>query len=283
MLDDELIQVENTLWVLAAPTGLRVYDFDFNLFLNCKHPWPRPNAIRAVARVGVYNDYERRFNELAREGITLVHSPEDHARCSELPGWYPLLRDLTPKSVWFSQIPTAGEIGAVIGWPMFLKGQRQTSRHRRSLSIFDGPESFQNAMESIKGDTILNWQGIVCRQYVPLRPVEDPIPDRIPSSFEFRTFWWRGRLVGCGRYWWEGRDYKMEAAEQKEAIEIAGEAARRVAVQFLVVDVAQTKLGQWIVIECNDGQESGYAGVPPLAMWQRVVAVENEIALNASI
>jgi hypothetical protein len=32
--------------------------------------------------------------------------------------------------------------------------------------------------------------------------------------------------------------------------------------------------GNWIVIECNDGQESGYAGVLPLAMWAKMIAIE---------
>ena len=40
------------------------------------------------------------------------------------------------------------------------------------------------------------------------------------------------------------------------------------------MDVAQTTAGDWIVIEVNDGQESGYAGVAPVALWQRVVDVE---------
>jgi hypothetical protein len=43
---------------------------------------------------------------------------------------------------------------------------------------------------------------------------------------------------------------------------------------FLAVDVAQTTSGEWIVIECNDGQESGYAGVSPFALWQSIVDIE---------
>lgn len=32
---------------------------------------------------------------------------------------------------------------------------------------------------------------------------------------------------------------------------------------------------QWIVMEINDAQESGHAGVPRLAMWQKIVAIES--------
>jgi len=45
-------------------------------------------------------------------------------------------------------------------------------------------------------------------------------------------------------------------------------------VLVLVVDVAQSIDGRWIVIECNDGQESGYAGVSPIGLWQNIIALE---------
>jgi hypothetical protein len=42
-------------------------------------------------------------------------------------------------------------------------------------------------------------------------------------------------------------------------------------VPFLVIDIAQRQDGRWVLIECNDGQESGYAGVSPFSLWQHVV------------
>lgn len=72
----------------------------------------------------------------------------------------------------------------------------------------------------------------------------------------------------------------MTAEERRAAIELVGEVAKRITVRFLVVDVAQTAQGQWIVIECNDGQESGYAAIPPLSLWQRIIAIENDRAAD---
>jgi ATP-grasp domain, R2K clade family 3 len=40
---------------------------------------------------------------------------------------------------------------------------------------------------------------------------------------------------------------------------------------FFTIDVAQTIAGEWIVIECNDGQESGYAAISPFALWQNLI------------
>lgn len=57
---------------------------------------------------------------------------------------------------------------------------------------------------------------------------------------------------------------------------LAGEAARRLRVPFLVVDIAQREDGRWLIVECNDAQESGYAGTSPLGLWQRVAQLEGE-------
>jgi hypothetical protein len=270
----DLCLLEQSLWVLHHPTRLPAYDFDFQAVFECTHPFKRPAGISAVARVGAFQDYEQSYEALRQDGIALVHSPEEHLLASELPRWYPVLSDLTPKSLCFDDAPSAADVSASLGWPIFLKGSRQTSRHDRSLSIIDGPDAFERAMAAFKADPILAWQGVVCREYARLRPVEDPLPDRIPASFEFRTFWWRGELVGFGRYWWQASAYDATQTERRAAIEVAMEAAKRLPVAFLVVDVAQTVDGRWIVIECNDGQESGYAGVNALQMWRRMIDIE---------
>jgi len=271
---EDLFQVEELLWVLNAPTGKGIYDFGFDRFFACRRPYQLPDSLEVVARVGVWNDYAERYRELAAEGVKLVHSPEQHLLATELPHWYPRLTDLTPRSVWYDTRPDAKTVEDTLGWPVFVKGERQTSRHRKSLSIIEGPEQFERAMATYATDPILHWQRVVCRELRPLRRVEEGAPDRIPSSFEFRTFWWRGELVGWGPYWWQGTPYTMNEAEQREALGLGREVPRRMDVPFLVVDLAQEVSGRWIVIECNDGQESGYAGVSPFALWRNILELQ---------
>lgn len=274
----DLLHLDNTLWVLTAPTGVPIYDFAFDRFFPCRRPWERPATVEAVARTGAFDDYPAQYDQLLSAGVRLIHTPEQHRVSSTLPGWYPLLADLTPRSVWVDALPAAATVGGALGWPVFVKGLRQTSRHNRALAIIAGPDAFDRAMEAYARDPILGWQGVVCREFVPLRLVEDTDPQRIPASFEFRTFWWRGQLVGLGRYWWEARPYGLTDDERSQVVAVAGEAARRVAVPFLVVDVAQAVDGRWVVIECNDGMESGYAGASPIGLWQNVVGIERNLA-----
>jgi hypothetical protein len=171
-------------------------------------------------------------------------------------------------------MPTLEQITAEFTWPIFVKGTRQTSKHRKDLAIIESPEAFEQLKQAYADDPILHWQDMVCREYVKLRPVVDTESDAIPSSFEFRTFWWEGECVGAGRYWFEAPEYRWTSQEKQEALSIAGEAAKRLAVPFLVVDVAQRTDGKWIVIECNDGQESGYAAVSPFSLWRNILTIE---------
>lgn len=270
-----LALVEDKLWVVTAPTGMPVYDFAFEQFFPCRHPIYRREAVTAIARMGAANDYGKRYADLLEQGIRLVHTPLEYQRTSLLPIWYPLLEDLTPRSAWFATRPTVADIESRFRWPIFIKGERQTSKHQRSLSIVSSAEEFERVMDQWEADPILWWQQIVCREYADLRLVGVRSQHTIPPAFEFRTFWFNGVCVGCGPYW-TGYQYAMSPVEEAAAMAIAGEAARRIDVTFLVVDIAQTNDGRWIVIECNDGQDSGYAGVAPLLMWRKVLDLLNK-------
>jgi hypothetical protein len=187
------------------------------------------------------------------------------------------LEDLTPESRWYDVAPSSEDAEKLFGWPIFLKGSRQTSRHNAKLSIVQGPSEYDAAIAAFREDSMLHWQKIVLRRFIPLRSVPADMGQRIPASYEFRTFWWKGNLVGAGPYFAEFCKYQWTADESAQAISLAAEAARRVELPFIVVDVAQTQAGNWIVIEINDAQESGYSGVIPLQLWQNIVELEKDV------
>lgn len=269
----DVFLLDDCVWIASQPTGLPIYDFDFRSSFPCRSPWSRPAELPLVCRIGAFDDYSKSFEEFLGDGLRMIHTPDEHVRASQLSAWYPLLEGITPKSRWYDELPDVDQIGREFNWPVFIKGIRQTSRHQRTLSIVHNARQFEETLKAYQNDPILGWQRLVVREYRPLRFVEDPIPERIPSSFEFRTFWWHGRLVGSGRYWWEGKKYDWSDSEKRSGIAIAERAADRVGVPFLVVDIAMTHDGDWVVIECNDAQESGYAGVSPIGMWQNVLNV----------
>ncbi len=270
----DIFQMKGILWMLTKPTGISIYDFDFKSFFECRHHWRLPTPLIAIARIGAIDQYAELHERLKAEGIELIHTPQDYLMCGELPNWYPLISEFTPKSVWFDELPSVKQIREAFEFPIFIKGARQTSKHKRSLSIIHDVTQLEIALQAYASDTILHWQRLVCREYIELKSVGKPHSDEIPPSYEFRTFWWKGEFVGAGRYWYLADEYSWTQNEKEQALAIAGEVAKRINVTFLVVDVAQTRQGDWIVIECNDGQESGYAGLSPFLLWRNIAEIE---------
>ncbi|MES2638952.1 MAG: ATP-grasp domain-containing protein [Myxococcota bacterium] len=270
-MSDDLFVLEGRLPVLAAPVGLASYDYDFRAHFQCRSLLVAPDG-PVIARVGAIDDYAPRYHALLADGIRLIHDPDEHDRCSLASGWAPLLAELTPETWVADELPPVAEVEARFGWPVFVKGDRQTSRHRGELSIARSPEHYERIRAAWGGDRILRWQRAAVRRFVPLRYVGER-PEGIQASHEFRVFCWRGCVVGVGAYW-TSHAYAATAPELAAITRLAEEAARRVAVPFLVVDVAQAATGEWLVIECNDAQEASYAGVVPLALWAAILGAE---------
>ena len=74
-------------------------------------------------------------------------------------------------------------------------------------------------------------------------------------------------------YYWPGDDplSALSAAENNAVRQLALEAARRLAVPYLAVDIGQLHSGEWIVIEVGDAQFAGLSRNAPLALWNRLV------------
>ena len=58
----------------------------------------------------------------------------------------------------------------------------------------------------------------------------------------------------------------MEPKDSEAAAKLAEWAAQRVAVSFSAVDLAKTAEGEWIIIEANDDQESGFVDLNSLSL-----------------
>lgn len=95
-------------------------------------------------------------------------------------------------------------------------------------------------------------------------------PGRVRPSIEYRSFWWHGQCVAWGPYWYQLAAYARAAST---AVLPSPGAQLNASMPFLVIDFAGTAAGGWIVIECNEAQESGYAGAAPVALWQEVLAL----------
>lgn len=272
----DLLLVDETLWVLNKEIGSPTYDFDFEHAFKCQRPQALPEFCMAVSRAGPRAHYQLFYDNLLKDGVQLIHDPATHLLCSELPQWYPLIEGFTPRSMWFDAIPDVETIMAHFDLPIFVRGSEKTRRHSKRLSIIENAVDYAHMRQTYVQDGVLKYQQFVCREFVSLRKVADAKGDLIPASFEFRTFWWRGQFVGSGRYWVNAPPYDWTEREKADAIALAEQVAAALPVTFLVVDVGQRTDGKWTVIEVNDGQDCGYAGVSPFALWKNIIAIEQK-------
>jgi hypothetical protein len=265
----ELLLIEDRLAILSHPTGVAAYDFDFRLHFDCRHPYRIESEVEGVLRIGAPSDYAACYEEAIRCGIRPVNTSEQHRLASEIDEWYPLIEDATPKTRIFDALPSADLVEAEFGWPVFLKGSRQTSKHDPELAVIRDRQHYERARCAYLRDPILHWQRPALRRFTPLMPVPGNIAGKIKPSMEFRTFWLHGKCVGYGPYWYQIAPYRSDRID--EGLDLAASVAARVPVPFLVVDIALTADGAWIAIECNDAQESGHAGIPPQRLWRNIL------------
>lgn len=265
----ELMVLEDRLAILSRPTGVAAYDFDFGLHFACRHPYRLDAEIAGILRIGAAADYAATHADALAMGVRAISDPNQHLIASEIERWYPLIADSTPRTRVFEALPDVDPVEAEFGWPVFLKGSRQTSRHNPELAVIRDRAHYARAREAYARDPILHWQPPVLREFVPLAPIPGEVPNKIRPSLEFRTFWLHGTCVGCGPYWYQVAPYRSDRLD--DGLALAASVAVRVPVPFLVVDIAMTADGRWIVIECNDAQESGHAGIPPQRLWRAVL------------
>ncbi len=276
MKPPNITHLENTIYLVTEETGFGQYDFCFEDHFECRHPHYLDDEITAIARMGAAPDYKERYEQMLEFGVKLVHTPEQYGQTSLLPTWYPLIEEFTPKSIWYDSPPDFIEIETNFDYPIFIKGERQTAKHNGNLAIIQDREHYSKLTEQWKKDPILWWQRIVCRDFHPLQPAKaKEAQSAMPKSYEFRTFWWKGQCVGIGRYW-VAVDYQLDPSDKPILLEIGKQVTQRIPAPLLVIDFAKTLAGEWIVIECNDGQDSGYAGVKAVQMWRNILDIEQE-------
>jgi len=210
--------------------------------------------------------------EVKLRGGRLINAPEMHEYVANVDRWYYDLEGLTPKT-WF-QLQDLPEEG-----PFVLKGQTNSRKDRWRYLMYaqDKPAAIQVASR-LNDDVFISTQGTVIRQFVPLVNYGESISG-VPVSKEFRFFCAYGEVLTGGFYWSTHSDELREAGTYPEVKEVPRGFLQEVLcrigtnINFVVIDVAQTQAGEWIVIELNDGCMSGLSEVDPDVLYHLMYEV----------
>ena len=207
--------------------------------------------------------YAQLFVALEERGATLVNTPQQYRHCHYLPESYPIIAHQTPQTVW---LPLSGEINfdAITtklkpfgDKPLIVKDYVKSRKHEWLQSCFisradDAAEVERVVRNFVEGQGDGLNEGLVFRQFVPLRSVGTHVRSGAPISQEFRLWFWKNELLYWSSYW-EGGEYANDVPPLEEFEKLA----RDIQSHFFSMDVAQTQSGRWIVIELGDGQVAG--------------------------
>ncbi|MEV0881826.1 ATP-grasp domain-containing protein [Micromonospora echinofusca] len=226
---------------------------------------------RAVSRVtgegvAVYRGWMLRSERyaafadaLARRGVALRTTGEQYRRAHELPGWYPGLAELTPRSAWTVGTRRADfdrARHALGGGAAVLRDFTKSMKHHWHEAAFipdldDGEAAWRIASRfvELRGDDLVG--GLVLRRF-----------ERFTGA-EVRAWWVDGVCVLVGAHPDSPHDTPPEAFD---AGLVSGSVAA-LALPFVTVDLALRADGGWRIVELGDGQVSDRPStIEPAAM-----------------
>lgn len=148
--------------------------------------------------------------------------------------------------------------------PLVVKGRTNSKKSQWNKMMF--AQNFAQAVHigaELMLDPMIGEQGIIVREFTELETFEKGIND-MPMTNEWRVFFYRNNLLAYGYYWGEILD-NQEPVRQAQAdfeetgLNFAKEVASIISdfTNFFVIDIAKTQDGRWVVVEVNDGQQSG--------------------------
>lgn len=177
-------------------------------------------------------------------GARVLTSPEAYLAAHHVPRWVPLLADVTPETVCFTDLDGLPGSLAALGWDGFFVKDFVKSLKTGAGSRIMRPDQIGELLERMahfRGQV----EGGVC-----VRRVEDLDP-----ASEVRFF------VRAGRAF---------SADGAPVPELVREVAGRIASPFFSVDIARRADGVQRVVEVGDGQVSDLVGWTPagfMTVW----------------
>lgn len=211
-----------------------------------------------------YKEFEADVTYL---GAKIINTFREHRYVADLKTWYLDLCDQTPRT-WFD-METLPEEG-----PFVLKGETSSKKFQWNSHMFakNKKEAIQ-VHSRLAEDGYVGYQEIVARQYVPLKKLAQGFQG-LPISEEYRYFVLDGEIL-CGAFYWS-EHYDVIDEKDRDISQVPTEWLQEVIeavkhrVRFFVIDVARTEDGKWIVIELNDGQQSGLSMNDPDILYSRL-------------
>lgn len=199
--------------------------------------------------------------DLNIQGSKLLNNYREHSYVADF-DYYFDIKDLTPKTYFENEILPEGKF--------IVKGKTNSRKFNwKSLMFAESREEAIKISCELNQDSMIQQQGTIVREYVPLETLEYGVTG-VPMANEWRFFCLGKEILSYGFYW-SIMDAPRPVIED-EAFLIVEKVLDRINgnINFVVVDVAKTQSGDWIVIELNDGMMSGLSENDPNVLYSRL-------------
>ena len=227
---------------------------------------PDQLVIARYSALPYYNEFER---DIALHRSKLINTYSEHQYVADLRNWYPDLEGLTPKT-WFELHEVPRNEG-----PFVLKGATNSKKHSWNTHMFAKDWTEAGEVHSrLLNDGFVGSQDIYIRKYVPLKKLANGFKG-LPITEEYRFFIYNDTVLTGGFYWsewWDDLSPEIDIDPRHVPRKFLQEVIDRVSgnIPFYVVDIARTEAGDWIVIELNDGQQSGLSMNDPEVLYKNL-------------
>lgn len=218
-----------------------------------------------IGRYSCYPYYRELCVDLENLGSHLLNSYPEHRWISDF-DWYIDLSNYTPET-WFSLTNTNYE------GPFIVKGKLFSKKYNWNKSFYaPNREDAIRIYCELKDDYEIGLGDVIFRKYVPLKTFDIGV-NGVRFTNEWRFFYYKTTLL-CYGYYWSIADEKIikSAYINNQTFELLNNIVPIIAAHtnFYCVDVAETEQGNWILIEINEGSQSGLAECDPHEFYKNL-------------
>lgn len=222
-----------------------------------------------IGRYSVLPFYKELYHELKKRNSFLINDINQHEFIARM-GYINQIPDLTPK--------TWEEWGNLPEGQYIVKGKTNSRKFQWDQQMYaPTKQDVVHIVKRLMDDSLIRDQGLVVRQYIPLRRFDTAI-NGLPVTNEWRVFVCYGKIVDYGYYWSNFPEHKPYEQLPDKALYLLDESIDRLKhhANFFVLDIAETDDGNWIVIEMNDGQMSGLSMINPEKFYYNLSKIMGE-------
>jgi len=207
--------------------------------------------------------YAALYHAFENYGVKLINTPAQYQHCHHLPENYPIIQELTPKTVWikngddFSIKAIMKQLEPFGTRPVILKDYVKSQKHYWHEACFIPSAANKIAVSKVV-QRFFELQGgkteggLVFREYVAFEPIGIHPESQMPLSLEYRIFFLNQKMIAIYPYWDEGK-YPSLVPPLKTFQEIA----QKVKSHFFTMDIAKSQDKGWLIVELGDGQVAG--------------------------